>query len=416
MVASVVVFLTMAILSVYCAGLEVLPPGPVNGTLGGNVFFKTTINPTTLSAIVWTFGDPPVIIVDFLSSEGPVTGEGYVGRISLDNSTGSLELLKLTIADNGEYRVILRESDLMYLSNTSLNVYETVSGASITITPNPPIIEGGSVTLTCDAAGFNITREWMKDGHPVSSGDNIILSEDKRVLSIKKRTDSGEYLCRVSNHVSSENASDTVNVIYGPDGMEIKDPTEIEVGQKFTLTCSADSNPPASYTWMHNETEIPGHSPEFTKEKSEYSDSGEYSCTATNDVTGNKTSVVHKLSVKAEGSLTPDGLSVVVITGIVIIVLLVVEVAVSVAVYFMKKNGSNVEPMHRGGSQQHVYENPSPVYENPSPVYENPSPVYENTSPVYENPSPVRDNTQQNQSPPLPLTDFKSTYDTRIMQ
>ncbi|XP_045556563.1 carcinoembryonic antigen-related cell adhesion molecule 1 isoform X3 [Salmo salar] len=302
----------------------------------------------------------------------------------------------------------------MYLSNTSLNVYETVSGASITITPNPPIIEGGSVTLTCDAAGFNITREWMKDGHPVSSGDNIILSEDKRVLSIKKRTDSGEYLCRVSNHVSSENASDTVNVIYGPDGMEIRVPNEIEVGQKFTLTCSADSNPPASYTWMHNETEIPGHSPEFTKEKDEYSDSGEYSCTATNDVTGNKTSVVHKLSVKAEGSLTPDGLSVVVITGIVIIVLLVVEVAVSVAVYFIKKNGSNVEPMHRGGSQQHVYENPSPVYENPSPVYENPSP--ENTSPVYENPSPVRDNTQQNQSPPLPLTDFKSTYDTRIMQ
>lgn len=53
----------------------------------------------------------------------------------------------------------------------------------------------------------------MKDGHPVSSGDNIILSEDKRVLSIKKRTDSGEYLCRVSNHISSENASDTVNVI-----------------------------------------------------------------------------------------------------------------------------------------------------------------------------------------------------------
>lgn len=100
-----------------------LPPGPVNGTLGGNVFFKTTINPTTLSANVWTFGDPPVIIVDFLSSEGPVTGEGYVGRISLDNSTGSLELRKLTIADSGEYRVILRESDLMYLSNTSLNVY-----------------------------------------------------------------------------------------------------------------------------------------------------------------------------------------------------------------------------------------------------------------------------------------------------
>ncbi|CAB1333929.1 unnamed protein product, partial [Coregonus sp. 'balchen'] len=90
-------------------------------------------------------------------------------------------------------------------------IQRTVSGATITITPNPPIIEWGSVTLTCDAAGFNITREWMNDGQPLSSGDNIILSEDKRVLSIKKKTDSGEYLCRVSNPVSSENASDTVN-------------------------------------------------------------------------------------------------------------------------------------------------------------------------------------------------------------
>ncbi|CAB1333917.1 unnamed protein product, partial [Coregonus sp. 'balchen'] len=177
----------------YCSCLEVLPPGPVNGTLGGNVIFKTTINPTTLSAVSWTFGDPPVTIVDFLSSEGPVTRAGYVGRISLDNSTGSLELRKLTLADRGEYRVIIGESDFMQLADTSLNVY--VSGATITFTPNLLIIEGGSVTLTCDAAGFNITREWMKDGQPLSSGDNIILSEDKRVLSIKKRTDSGEYLC-----------------------------------------------------------------------------------------------------------------------------------------------------------------------------------------------------------------------------
>ncbi|CAB1333926.1 unnamed protein product, partial [Coregonus sp. 'balchen'] len=275
----------------YCAGLEVLPPGPVNGTLGGNVVFKTTINPTTLFIISWTFGDPPVSIVDLLSSEGPVTGVGYVGRISLDNSTGSLELRKLTLADSGTYRVIIGESDFMQLAVTSLNVY--VSGATITITPNPPIMEGGSVTLTCDAAGFNITREWMKVGQLLSAGGNMIISEDKRVLSINpvKRTDSGQYLCRVSNPVISENAN-------GPDGMEIKGPTEIEVGQKLTLTCSADSNPPASYIWMLNETEIPGHSPEFTKEKSEYSDSGDYTCTATNYVIGNKTSAVHKLSVK----------------------------------------------------------------------------------------------------------------------
>ncbi|KAK6309275.1 hypothetical protein J4Q44_G00207380 [Coregonus suidteri] len=41
----------------------------------------------------------------------------------------------------------------------------------------------------------------MKAGQLLSAGDNIIISEDKRVLSINpvKRTDSGEYLCRVRN-------------------------------------------------------------------------------------------------------------------------------------------------------------------------------------------------------------------------
>ncbi|XP_038850731.1 carcinoembryonic antigen-related cell adhesion molecule 5-like isoform X1 [Salvelinus namaycush] len=551
MVAAAVVFLTMGILSGYCAGQDVFPPGPVNGTLGGNVIFKTTINPNTLFAISWTFGEPPVPVVDFVSSAGPVIGVGYVGRISLDNSTGSLELRKLTLIDSGTYRVSLRTAAVIQVGSTSLIVYETISnvtlranvidlmelndtaifscsvssgsfpfsyrwlngssevtaryriqlgdggrtltianvtrydqgpyrcivsnpvsskpsqnltliisygpenttmkvtpldvlygsgsnltlscsaesspsaqfqwllngtllsnnrpelrleniqanqsgsyscwahntrtlryqtsepsditvlepisGANITTTPNSSIIEGGSVNLTCDASGAVITREWMKDGNPLSAGGNIIISEDKSMLSINpvKRTDTGEYGCRVSNPISTANAKHGLIVNYGPDGMEIMGPSEIEVGQKFTLTCSADSIPTSSYTWVLNGTEIPGHSPEFTKEKSEYSDSGDYTCTATNYVTGNKTSVVHKLSVKAKGSLTP-GLSAGAIAGIVIGVLLVVGVGVGVTV-FINKNG---------GSQQPVHDNPSPVYEN----------------------------TRQNQSPPLPLT------------
>uniref|UniRef100_A0A4W5LXI8 Ig-like domain-containing protein n=1 Tax=Hucho hucho TaxID=62062 RepID=A0A4W5LXI8_9TELE len=310
----------------YCTGQDVLPHGPVNGTLGGNVIFKTTINPTTLSAIAWTFGDPPVSIADFLSSEGPMTGVGFVGRISLDNSTASLELRKLTLIDSGTYKVNIRKAGVIQVGHTSLIVYEPISGANITTSPNPPIIEGSSVTLTCDAAGSIITREWMKDGQLLSASGNITISEDKSMLSINsvKRTDTGEYRCRVSNPISTANAKHGLIINYGPDGVEINGPTEI-VGQKLTLTCSADSNPPASYSWMLNGTEIPGHSPEFTKEKSEYSDSGDYICTATNYVTGIKISVVHKLSVK--------GLPAGAIVRIVIRVLLVVGGAVGVAVH-----------------------------------------------------------------------------------
>ncbi|KAM9513145.1 cell adhesion molecule CEACAM1-like isoform 2-T2 [Salvelinus alpinus] len=226
---------------------------------------------------------------------------------------------------------------------SDITVLEPISGATITTTPNTPIIMGRYVTLTCDASGSIITKDWMKDGQHLSAGGNITISEDKKTLFISSvnKGDAGKYLCKLNNPVSSAEAEYSLTVNYGPKKIGIiNSPNEIEVGQTFTLTCSADSIPTANYTWMHNGTEIPGHSPEFTKEKSEYSDSGNYTCTATNDVTEIKmNSLVHKLSVKAEGSLS-QGLSAGAIAGIVIGVLLVVGVSVGgVAVYFTKKKG-----------------------------------------------------------------------------
>ncbi|CAB1333911.1 unnamed protein product [Coregonus sp. 'balchen'] len=346
------VFLPNPVSSGFRSGAGVLPDGPLKGALGKSVTFTTTIDPPDLPfvTIAWIFNMSTTIISTRPLPGSDTIGSGYKDRIFLNRSSGSLDLRNLSQNDTGEYRLTITPAvgDLL-TGDTTVKVYELIYCATITTSPNPPIIEGSSVNFTCDASGSINSREWMKAGQLLSAGDNIIISEDKRVLSINpvKRTDSGEYLCRVRNPVSSTNASDTVNVIYGPDGMEIKVPNEIEVGQKFTLTCSADSNPTANYTWMLNGTEIPRHSPEFTKEKSEYSDSGDYTCTATNDVTGNEISEVRKLSVKGKvsrsfednmniGSLTP-GLSADAIAGIVIIVLLVVGVAVGVAVYFMKK-------------------------------------------------------------------------------
>ncbi|CAB1333938.1 unnamed protein product [Coregonus sp. 'balchen'] len=232
-----------------------------------------------------------------------------MNRTLLSNKGPELRLENIQANQSGSYSCWAHNTRTLRYQTpepSDITVLEPISGAIITTSPNPPIIEGNSVTLTCDASGSIISREWMEDGQFLSAGGNMIISEDNRVLSINpvKRTDSGEYLCRVSNPISTADAK-------------------------------------------------------------------------------------HILIVNLEDSLSP-GLPAGAIVGIVIGILLVAGGAVGVAVFFIRKYATNAEPMHRGGSQQPVYENPSALCENPQP----------------------------NKSLPRPLTemqDFRSTYDTKIM-
>ena len=86
---------------------------------------------------------------------------------------------------------------------------ERISGAAVTSSINIPI-EGKSVNLTCDAAaGSVVTRMWKKDGSDLILTENIKLYDENRVLAFHplKKTDSGEYSCKISNPVSSDEAT-----------------------------------------------------------------------------------------------------------------------------------------------------------------------------------------------------------------
>ncbi|KAJ8287734.1 hypothetical protein COCON_G00003930 [Conger conger] len=100
----------LALLTGCSSGQNLLPPGPLFGEVGGSVTFTTTVSPTgpELVTIAWSFnnGSVPVSVITFLPT---VTrpGPGYVGRVSLNNVTGSLELRELTLRDSGDYSVTL---------------------------------------------------------------------------------------------------------------------------------------------------------------------------------------------------------------------------------------------------------------------------------------------------------------------
>uniref|UniRef100_A0A668A5W2 Ig-like domain-containing protein n=1 Tax=Myripristis murdjan TaxID=586833 RepID=A0A668A5W2_9TELE len=296
--------------SALLANLKLRPPGlshgagvlpdNLNGADGGSVFFTTTVTPPekTFLVVAWSFnngsGDREIIT----SVSSNVIGSGYENRITFDRSTGSLELRNLTMDDTGEYRIVLTpDGGVQKTGDCRLEIF--ISAASIT-EPSVTPVEGKPVNLTCDAAGSVLTREWRKDGSPVSPGSNIILHDNNRVLSFSplKRTDSGEYSCTASNPASSAEAKYKMTVNYGPENVKITGPNEIKVKQTLTLICSAESTPTATYIWMKNGTEIHRNSAEFTKSEIELSDGGEYTCQAGNNITGRTaTSDVHRLSV-----------------------------------------------------------------------------------------------------------------------
>ncbi|XP_030641473.1 carcinoembryonic antigen-related cell adhesion molecule 20-like [Chanos chanos] len=256
--------------------------------VGESVWINTTIRTSDkpLKDISWTFNGKPVITSD---ADGVLINPVYRDRVRLDPHTGSLELLSVTVSDSGEYTVMIKKTpnDPALTDKTTIDVIERISGVSLTGPAQPLIEDQSSAVLTCEGTGSIITTEWMKDGQPLSPRNNIIFSADLRSVSISpvRRSDSGEYQCRLSNPVSSDTATYTMTVNYGPENVSISGQNEVEVGSKVTLTCSAESTPHASFIWMLNGRETGETTASYSIEKIDSTHSGNYSCTAWNSIT-----------------------------------------------------------------------------------------------------------------------------------
>ncbi|KAF3839304.1 hypothetical protein F7725_018021 [Dissostichus mawsoni] len=210
-----------------------------------------------------------------------------------------LKLMNVQISQSGNYSCqAFNNKTLRYETSppASISVLKKVSGASVTSPSNRPI-EGNSFRLICDAAGSVFTREWRKGGLDLTPTVNMTLTNNNRELSFSslKKEDKGHYSCIISNPLSSEEANYSMIVNYGPETVQITGPSQIHVGGTFKLTCSAASVPTAKYTWMPNTGAIV-NSAVIYRNNTELSDSGNYYCEARNDITGRRSSAVHKLN------------------------------------------------------------------------------------------------------------------------
>ncbi|XP_036071846.1 carcinoembryonic antigen-related cell adhesion molecule 5-like [Oryzias melastigma] len=226
----------------------------------------------------------------------------FVNGTKLPDSGPELTLRNIQFSQRGDYscqafnsRTLTNETS----PSVSISVLQKISGVSIKASTEQ-FIEGSSVTLTCEASGSSPSRTWKKDGSDLNLSEDVTLSEDNTVLTFKavKKENSGEYVCLVSNPVSSSEAKFTIVVNYGPANVQIEGKDLINENDQIKLICSAESTPSATFTWRLNGSEITGSSAEFLKEKAQSSDSGTYTCEAKNIITEKQSTAEHELHVQ----------------------------------------------------------------------------------------------------------------------
>uniref|UniRef100_A0AAZ1XI38 Ig-like domain-containing protein n=1 Tax=Oreochromis aureus TaxID=47969 RepID=A0AAZ1XI38_OREAU len=144
---------------------------------------------------------------------------------------------------------------------------------------------------SCDVSkGTSSSYQWFNGSSMITANEHLQLSSGNSILTIRNvtRYDQGPYKCNVSNNVSNDiSAPVNLNINYGPSNakMTVMPVSSIyKGGSNITLSCSADSSPPAMITWMIDGVYQTNTSSIELQDATE-SDSGNYTCLIQNTVT-----------------------------------------------------------------------------------------------------------------------------------
>ncbi|ROL43461.1 Hemicentin-1, partial [Anabarilius grahami] len=210
----------------------------------------------------------------------------------------TLQILKAKMSDGGKYNCVA----INLAGEAQKIIYLTVyvppsirhSSGDLPVVLNVQV--GKSVTLECESNAVPppiIT--WYKNGRPITETANLRILADGQMLELRETevSDTGQYVCKATNVAGQVDKNFHLNIHVPPrlEGPAVERVVET-ISNPVTFACDATGIPPPLLTWLKNgrvienseslEMHILSGGSKLQIARSQLSDSGTYTCVASN--------------------------------------------------------------------------------------------------------------------------------------
>nr|XP_057927834.1 uncharacterized protein LOC131128735 isoform X2 [Doryrhamphus excisus] len=233
---------------------------------------------------------------------------------------GDLLILSVQEEDSGSYFCRAANIPLQRLVTSRRATVSVQAAPSVRLWPHTLTVPlGGRASLHCQASGEpSPAISWVKSGRSKQTGAKMALRMRNTTLHIEsaRSYDEGTYTCEASNALGHSRATATLTVAVSPIIVTFEGQVTCKLGTSAILPCAAVGVPPIWYNWTRGEAET--KPPIATADRKhidsdgalhlsdvQWSDAGEYFCTAENRAGRQQRSTV--LTVTADHRLLDGG-------------------------------------------------------------------------------------------------------------
>ncbi|XP_039661098.1 carcinoembryonic antigen-related cell adhesion molecule 5-like isoform X4 [Perca fluviatilis] len=282
---SPVVFVLILAATTFAAAASIpLIYASVNPVPVGNNVTLFSQFPVTTGA--WMFNNEIIVMI---FPGGQVITNTWSNRVTFNSTTSSLTIMSLQLEDSGVYTL---QSLNVFVAQLTLSVQVPISNVTLRANATNLVEFNNTAVLMCSVLyGSSLSYVWLNGSSVVTTGGMAQLSNGGTTLTIVSvtRYDQGPFMCNVSNGVSQAVSLPVLlNISYGPSNttMTIMPMRSTYItGSNITLSCSADSIPPAMIQWMVDGMYLNQSDPQLQLQMVKESNSGNYQCIFYNPVT-----------------------------------------------------------------------------------------------------------------------------------